>query len=152
MALGILSVVYASSQQQVIGMLNNPLEIRLWLSRGMVDLNQRGYGMPYGLFPLESSDAAIMIIAFPSTLLQLAVVIYLCRVWTLPLVLLAREGRSGQHRPPKRFHRLHCGCGMSVCVSICPLHIQPIRRTETNQRIWSRPFGGFCKAGVPVTA
>jgi hypothetical protein len=77
MALGILSVVYASSQQQVIGMLNNPLEIRLWLSRGMVDLNQRGYGMPYRLFPLESSDAAIMIIAFPSTLLQLAVVIYL---------------------------------------------------------------------------
>jgi hypothetical protein len=76
MALGILSVVYASSQQQVIGMLNNPLEIRLWLSRGMVE-KRRKYGMPYKLLPLESSDAAIMIIGFPSTLLQLAVVLYL---------------------------------------------------------------------------
>lgn len=77
MALGVLSVVYASSQQRVIGMLNNPLEIRLWLSRGKVDLKQRKYRMPYRLFPLESSDAAIMIIGFPSTLLQLAVVLYL---------------------------------------------------------------------------
>lgn len=43
----------------------------------MVDLRQRKYNMPYRLLPLESSDAAIMIIGFPSTLLQLAVVLYL---------------------------------------------------------------------------
>lgn len=43
MALGILSVVYAITQQQTVAMLNSPLEIRLWLSRGRLDRFQHGY-------------------------------------------------------------------------------------------------------------
>jgi hypothetical protein len=77
MALGILSVVYATSQQQTVAMLNSPLEIRLWLSRGRLDRLQHDYQMPYRLLPLESSVATVKQFGLPSLLLKVAVLLYL---------------------------------------------------------------------------
>lgn len=77
MALGILSVVYATTQQQTVAMLNNPLEIRLWLSRGRLDRIKHDYAMPYRLLPLESSVATVKQFGLPSFLLKLAVLLYL---------------------------------------------------------------------------
>jgi hypothetical protein len=77
MALGILSVVYATTQQQTVAMLNSPLEIRLWLSRGRVDRLQHDYQMPYRLLPLESSVATVKQFGLPSLLLKVAVLLYL---------------------------------------------------------------------------
>lgn len=95
MAVGILSVTYATYQQNVIGMMNNAQEIRIWLSCGKADRGPKAprtefwkfiarvqggpieYDPPYSLFPLESSMAAQMKIQLPSTLLQLAIFLYL---------------------------------------------------------------------------
>ena len=95
MAVGILSVTYATYQQTVIGMMNNAQEIRIWLSCGKADRGPKEartdfwkfiariqggsieYDPPYSLFPLESSMAAQMKIQLPSTLLQLAIFLYL---------------------------------------------------------------------------
>jgi hypothetical protein len=77
MALGILSVIYATSQQQTVAMLNNPLEIRLYLSSGRLDRNNHPYAMPYRLLPLESSVATVKQFGLPSLLLKLAVLLYL---------------------------------------------------------------------------
>jgi hypothetical protein len=76
MILGVLSVVFASSLQQDIGMLNSAIEIRLWMSRGKVELEKRDYGMPYILLPLESSVSAIKQFNLPKVLLNLAVLLY----------------------------------------------------------------------------
>ena len=95
MAVGILSVTYATYQQTVIGMMNNAQEIRIWLSCGKADRGPKEartdfwkfiariqggsieYDPPYSLFPLESSMAAQMKIQLPNTLLQLAIFLYL---------------------------------------------------------------------------
>ena len=95
MAVGILSVTYATYQQTVIGMMNNAQEIRIWLSCGKADRGPKEartdfwkfiariqggsieYDPPYNLFPLESSMAAQMKIQLPNTLLQLAIFLYL---------------------------------------------------------------------------
>ena len=76
MILGVLSVVFASSLQQDIGMLNNALEIRLWMSRGKVELGKRKYSAPYSLLPLESSVAALKQFTLPKFILNLAVLLY----------------------------------------------------------------------------
>jgi hypothetical protein len=95
MAVGILSVTYATYQQSVIGMMNNAQEIRIWLSCGKADRGAKedqtdfwkflariqgvsiDYDPPYTLFPLESSIAAQMKIQLPNMLLQLAIFLYL---------------------------------------------------------------------------
>jgi hypothetical protein len=95
MAFGILSVTYATYQQQFIGMMNSATEIRIWLSCGKADrdptkgqppfwkslirLENYGieYDLPYRLFPLESSMAAQMKMQLPSMLLQVAILLYL---------------------------------------------------------------------------
>jgi len=48
MFLGVLSVMMATSQQQAVAMLNNPISIRLWLSRG----RPKAYGLKIG--PVEA--------------------------------------------------------------------------------------------------
>ncbi|MCJ1288473.1 hypothetical protein MMC34_000001 [Xylographa carneopallida] len=78
MALGILSVISATSQQQKVSMLNNPLEIRLWLSRGRPSPERlRQYPWPFSVLPLESSASAVKQFALPKVLLNLAVFLYL---------------------------------------------------------------------------
>jgi hypothetical protein len=95
MAVGILSVTYATYQHSVIGMMNNAQEIRIWLSCGKADRGAKesqtdplkfvariqggsiDYDPPYTLFPLESSIAAQMKIQLPNMLLQLAIFLYL---------------------------------------------------------------------------
>lgn len=76
MILGVLSVVFASSQQQDIGILNNALEIRLWLSRGKVEIEKRPYRMPFRMLPLESSASALQQFYMPKVTLNLAVLLY----------------------------------------------------------------------------
>ncbi|KAL9111710.1 MAG: hypothetical protein Q9227_003985 [Pyrenula ochraceoflavens] len=73
MVLGILSVVFATNQQQNIGMLNNPLAIRMWLSRGPP---RTRYHSIFDDLPLESSVSAIKITQIPTALLQLAVLVF----------------------------------------------------------------------------
>ncbi|MCJ1280910.1 hypothetical protein MMC26_000227 [Xylographa opegraphella] len=78
MALGILSVISATSQQQRASMLNNPLEIRLWLSRGQPTTERlQRYPWPFSVLPLESSASAVKQFALPKVLLNLAVLLYL---------------------------------------------------------------------------
>lgn len=77
MVLGIVSVVCSTSLQQEVGRLNNPLDIRLWLSRGKVELERHPYDPPYRLLPLESSISALKISEIPGTLLRLAVILFL---------------------------------------------------------------------------
>ena len=57
MTFGILSAVLATSQLQAVAMLNDHMQVRLWLSRGRVNLSKREYDFPFRLLPLESSIA-----------------------------------------------------------------------------------------------
>ncbi|KIX99763.1 uncharacterized protein Z520_04399 [Fonsecaea multimorphosa CBS 102226] len=78
MILGVLSVVFAASQQSDIGMLNKPLDIRLFLSRGKVELEKRRrYRKPFILLPLESSVAALKQFDLPRFALNMAVLLYI---------------------------------------------------------------------------
>ncbi|KIW24117.1 uncharacterized protein PV07_09849 [Cladophialophora immunda] len=77
MILGVLSVVFAASQQSDIGMLNKPLDIRLFLSRGKVELEKRHYRKPFILLPLESSVAALKQFDLPKVVLNMAVLLYI---------------------------------------------------------------------------
>ena len=77
MVLGILSVKTATSQQQAVGMLNSPLTIRLWLSRGAGDAMKHRENQPFNILPLESSVASVKATSYPRHLLQLAVWIFL---------------------------------------------------------------------------
>ncbi|RMZ87041.1 hypothetical protein DV736_g5733, partial [Chaetothyriales sp. CBS 134916] len=78
MVLGVLSVMTATSQQNYVGMINNPLSIRLWLSRGQPEVGKHDAdNQPFNILPLESSVAAIKVISFPQRLLQLAVLVFL---------------------------------------------------------------------------
>lgn len=76
MVFGILSVLSATSAHSTIGLLNDPLALRLWLSRGSPSLNMQ-YPNPYSQLPLESSVSAILTIKLPKALLNLAVFLYL---------------------------------------------------------------------------
>lgn len=76
MVLGILSVTTATSQQQAVGMLNNPLAIRLWLSRGQPEPGKHVGNVPFNILPLEASVPAIKFISLPRHLLQLAVFVF----------------------------------------------------------------------------
>jgi hypothetical protein len=79
--LGILSVTTTASQQHHIGMLNNPLAIRLWLSRGQPPngryLDTEPDHQPFNIIPLESSVAAIKLNSLPRRQLQLAVFLFI---------------------------------------------------------------------------
>ena len=81
MILGILSVTTATSQQNAVGMLNNPLAIRLWLSRGQADvgryLDTEMDHQPFNIVPLESSIAAIKLTSLPRRQLQIAVFLFI---------------------------------------------------------------------------
>ncbi|RMZ84570.1 hypothetical protein DV737_g1247, partial [Chaetothyriales sp. CBS 132003] len=78
MVLGVLSVMTATSQQNYVGMINNPLSIRLWLSRGQPEVGKHDSdNQPFNILPLESSVAALKVISFPQRLLQLAVLVFL---------------------------------------------------------------------------
>src|SRR4051812_15173074 len=83
MVFGILSVIAATSQHGIVGLMNDPLRIRLWLSRGKVSLAhsaERGpeaYPSPYDKFPLESSVSAFLVTELPRLLLNIAGFLYL---------------------------------------------------------------------------
>lgn len=79
--LGILSVTTTASQQHHVGMLNNPLAIRLWLSRGQPPsdryLDTEPDHQPFNIIPLESSVAAIKLNSLPRRQLQIAVFLFI---------------------------------------------------------------------------
>jgi hypothetical protein len=77
MVLGVLCVFLASSLQQEIGMLNDPTSLRLWMSRGWVDLHGHKYRNSYGLLPLESSIWALKRSSLPKAVLNVAVLLYI---------------------------------------------------------------------------
>jgi hypothetical protein len=77
MVLGIVSVIVSTSLQQEVGRLNNPLVIRLWLSRGKMELEKHSYEPLYRLLPLESSVSALKLSEIPGTLLRFAVLLFL---------------------------------------------------------------------------
>jgi hypothetical protein len=93
MVLGVVSVITATRAHQTVGMLNSPLDIRLWLSRGrptryfdeqpvpfrVNQMRTEKYAFVKGFhqLPLESSVSALKEIAFPRHLLSLAVLLYL---------------------------------------------------------------------------
>ena len=78
MVLGVLSVTTATSQQHYVGMLNNPLAIRLWLSRGTPEAGKHdAENTPFNVLPLKSSIAATKLTSFPRWLLQSAVFVFL---------------------------------------------------------------------------
>lgn len=84
MVFGILSVAATTSQHSLVGLVNDPLEIRLWLGRGRVSFIHSGtaqastaYASPYKDFPLESSVSAFLATQFPRLLLNTAVFLYL---------------------------------------------------------------------------
>ena len=89
MVFGILSVISATSAHSTIGLLNDPLALRLWLSRGSPPPNIQ-YPQPYNTLPLESSVSAILVIKLPKALLNLAVFLYLI-AFGLYLILSWRE-------------------------------------------------------------
>lgn len=76
MILGILSVVFAASQQQHIVMLNSAFDIRLWLSRGKMEPRETPYDMPFKSLPLESSVSALKQFYMPKFMLTLSVWLY----------------------------------------------------------------------------
>jgi len=100
MVLGIIAVVCSTTLQQEVGRLNNPLDIRLWLSRGKVELEKRPYDPPYRLLPLESSISALKISEIPGTLLRLAVFLFLAGfgLYLLFLWLNHVEASGTDHR------------------------------------------------------
>ena len=76
--LGLLSVTTATSQQHHVGMLNNSLAIRLWLSRGQPETGKHDVdNQPFNFLLLESSIAAIKLTSFPRRMLQFAVLVFL---------------------------------------------------------------------------
>ena len=98
MVLGLASVITAARQHQAVGMLNSPLNVRLWLSRGkpkpyrrlprvraflMADDNtdekddKYYHDKTFHDLPLESSISAMKAIALPRHLLDLAVLVFL---------------------------------------------------------------------------
>lgn len=81
MVLGIMSVTTATSQQHAVGMLNNPLAIRLWLSRGQAEagryLDTERDHQPFNIVPLESSIAAIKLTSLPRRQLQIGVFLFI---------------------------------------------------------------------------
>jgi hypothetical protein len=97
MALGILSVIYATTQQQTVAMLNSSLEIRLYLSSGGLDRINHSYAMRYRLLPLESSVATVKQFGLPSLLLKLAVLLYLAGF--VIYILFAWLNNAGTERP-----------------------------------------------------
>jgi hypothetical protein len=69
-------------------MLNSAIEVRLWMSRGKVELEKCPYETPYRELPLESSISALKQFALPKVHLNLAVLlctigfdIYLLHAW-----------------------------------------------------------------------
>ena len=103
MILGILSVVMATSQQTTIGNMNNPVALRLWLSRGAPQEVFPPRVVPYMMrprphwdgakdkwtnakycdhkgfrdLPLESSISALKYIQLPRWLLSFAVILFI---------------------------------------------------------------------------
>lgn len=68
---GFLSVVIACMQQQVIGMLNDPSRVRVWLSNGHFTDPERGQTR------LQSSISALQLTRLPNTFLSYAVTSFL---------------------------------------------------------------------------
>jgi hypothetical protein len=55
---------------------NNATDLRLWMSRGQVELTRREYKPPYRLLPLEGSIWALKLFSLPKVTLNLAVLLY----------------------------------------------------------------------------
>ncbi|KAH7412553.1 hypothetical protein BKA64DRAFT_331219 [Cadophora sp. MPI-SDFR-AT-0126] len=89
MVFGILSVLSATTAHSQIGLLNDPLALRLWLSRGGPPSNIQ-YPEPYSGLPLQSSVSAILVLKLPKALLNLAGFSYII-AFGLYLILSWRE-------------------------------------------------------------
>lgn len=124
MVLGVVSVVTAARQHQLLGMLNSPLDIRMWLSRGRPtsyrsllkveaiilrhyfntgggQINDKYEGVVgFQGLPLESSISALKAIALPRHLLDLAVLVFIVGfgLYVLFLWLYNVEESGGSYR------------------------------------------------------
>lgn len=102
MVLGVASVATATRQHQTVGMLNSPLDIRLWLSRGRPTLYRNSidkYTKVEGFqgLPLESSISALKATALPGHLLDQAVRVFLVGFGLYVLLLwLSNPDESGE--------------------------------------------------------
>lgn len=78
MALGILSVICATSLQRKIAVINDATSVRLWLSCRRT--SRESVPGQYGFFtalPLESSISALQVSKAPNTWLHLALVMFI---------------------------------------------------------------------------
>ncbi|KAE8452332.1 hypothetical protein EG329_001032 [Mollisiaceae sp. DMI_Dod_QoI] len=96
MVFGILSVLSATSAHGTIGLLNDPLALRLWLSRGQPSPNTK-YSNPYSDLPLESSVSAVLVTKLPKALLNLAVFSYLIAFGLYLILSWAEAVPTGNH-------------------------------------------------------
>ena len=137
MVLGLASVFTATRQHQTVGMLNSPLDIRLWLSRGRPTLYRRfleiqssrllSMNMSWGEFlikdgdkyarlpafrglPLESSISALQNDCTTKTLTRFSSIYIPCWLWTVRFVPMVIRRRRERQELPKRFYcfRHHC--------------------------------------------
>lgn len=76
MALGILSVVSATTHQQAVGILNDPVSIRLWLSRGKTSFFRDVDKSPFKSLPLDCSVPKLKSIGLPQLSLNISVILY----------------------------------------------------------------------------
>ncbi|KAH7391226.1 hypothetical protein BKA64DRAFT_756273 [Cadophora sp. MPI-SDFR-AT-0126] len=77
MVLGILSVVSATTHQQAVGILIDPLSIRLWLSRGFTKHSEkRPYPHPFTELKLDCSVAKQKSVGLPQWSLNFSVALY----------------------------------------------------------------------------
>lgn len=108
MLLGVLSVMAATQQHLDVGMLNSPIEVRLWLSRGKPKAKGRRSGgqgataryestKPFAELPLESSIGALKAVSLPQLLLRLAAFVFTIGLglWILFQWVFHGEGELG---------------------------------------------------------
>jgi hypothetical protein len=147
MLLGILSVTFATSQQQQVGILNNPLAIRLWLSRGKTG-NDR-YTPPFDTLPLESSVSASKIIAIPRHLLNLSVFLFIVGFG----LYLLFSWLNHVSTPPSNYRNIFVTFMVTVGVSGLYYIIWNMLRLYDDLRVTNqfdlRKLGGFPK-GSPL--
>ncbi|KAL9621678.1 MAG: hypothetical protein Q9160_003931 [Pyrenula sp. 1 TL-2023] len=101
---GIVAVILATMQQQVFGMLNDPLRVKLWLSAGYYGDEEDGGGrgkrneIGTGERRLKASVASLQIMRIPNTFLSFAALAFLVSIG----LFLGFSARQDLDRTPGR--------------------------------------------------
>lgn len=98
---GIIAVILATMQQQVFGMLNDPLRVKLWLSSGYYDEEDKNKAdnnpSPHKR-RLKASVASLQIMRIPNTFLSFAALAFLVSIG----LFLGFSARQNLNRTPGR--------------------------------------------------